>query len=245
LENQAKIPDLVCAKVVEELENRNQLFRNASKDDIRQIIMESVQNALGIRQGPRRERVEPVVTTSHPPLFCMERKKMSRIPPDFKMPVGNLEKAWVHYCCWDDQNNIPPLRAVYGHELKRSLSPSFASYRALMDAIAKKAEEQGIWVETTDPVVAKDILNRVDLSDIIPMVTPTGRKRRLQQVRWNTLVNDFYAKRKQSQEVQFQPVDGGGGGGEDDDDYDLLFFLILTKESFDILRQGSPGILDE
>ena len=39
-----------------------------------------------------------------------------------------------------------------------------------MDAIAKKAKEQGVWVEPTDPVVAKDILKSVDLSGVIPLL---------------------------------------------------------------------------
>jgi len=46
LEHQ-KIPDLVSAKVAEALKERNQLFRNASKDDVRQFITDAVRNTLG------------------------------------------------------------------------------------------------------------------------------------------------------------------------------------------------------
>jgi len=63
-----------------------------------------------------------------------------------------------------------------------------------------KAIEQNVWVDPTDPVVAKNVLERVDLSEVIPTKTATGRPRRLDQVRWTTLVNDFYALRQKSQQ---------------------------------------------
>jgi len=66
-----------------------------------------------------------------------------------------------------------------------------------MEAILKKAEEQGVWEEPTDPTVAKEILNRIDFSDIISTKTPNGHIRRLDQLGWKTLANDFYAKRQQ------------------------------------------------
>jgi len=211
------IPDAVCAKVVRELEDRNELFRNASRDEIRQMITDCVQNALGISQNARRPNEQPVAAAkdSHPQFYYSGISKASRLPPDFQLPTGNLQKAWVAYCCWDDQNNIPPLRAVFGRELKRCLSARFASYRTLMEAIANKAVEQGLWIESTDPVVVKDILDKVDLSEIIPTKTPTGRTRRLNEISWTTLVNDFYALRLKSRQGNVQQpmhVD------EDDDD---------------------------
>ena len=55
-------------------------------------------------------------------------------------------------------------------------------------------------------LIAKDILRKVDLSGIIPTKTPTGHPRRLQQLRWTTLVNDFYAMRQQSQQTSSQSI---------------------------------------
>jgi len=195
------IPDLVCTKVVEQLEDRNQLFRNASREEIQQMITSCFQNALGMPQNAERQIAQPVVAKNgHPKFYYSAPTKASRIPPDFKLPTGNLQKAWVAYCCWDDQKNIPPLRAVFGHELERRHSARFASFRTLMEAIVMKAIEQNVWVDPTDPVVAKNVLERVDLSEVIPTKTATGRPRRLDQVRWTTLVNDFYALRQKSQQ---------------------------------------------
>ena len=129
------------------------------------MITNSVQNALGIPQDGRRESAQPAVAgDSHPQFYLTETEKATRIPPNFTLSTGNFQRAWVAYCCWDDQRKIPPLRVIFGHELKRSLSARFASNKTLMEAIVKKAVEQGWWEEPVDPVVMKNILNRVDLS---------------------------------------------------------------------------------
>ena len=120
--------------------------------------------------------------------------------------MGNLQTAWVSYCCWNDQENLPPLRAIFDRELSRSLSARFASYRTFMEAIVQKAVEQNVWQEPTDSSVAKEILRNVDLSGIIPTKTPKGHPRRLEQLRWTTLVNDFYAMRQQSQQTSSQSI---------------------------------------
>ena len=63
-----------------------------------------------------------------------------------------------------------------------------------------KAVEQGLWVESIDPVVEKNILSMIDPSEILPTTTPTGLSRRLDQIKWITLANDFYVLRHQYQQ---------------------------------------------
>jgi len=195
-ENYKRIPDLVAAKVVQELDQRNQLFRNASKAEIQQFIMEAVHSAM--EQGSREQPADGAQLQQQPSAdgALHPYPGMKRIPPGFKLPTSNLQTAWLNYLCWDDQRRVTPLRWIFGHELNRNLSPRFASYRTLMEAIITRAKEQGVWVETTDPIVAKRILNDVDLSDFIPTETPKGRKRRIDQLRWTTLSNDYYNYRK-------------------------------------------------
>jgi len=227
-EHQKRIPDLVSVKVVEALEERNQLFRNASKDDVRQFIMDAVQIALG--GGAQEPEILPdaqpraprpaSAEADRPQLYLTDKNKMTRIPPDFTLPSGNLQTAWSWYCCWDDQRKIPPLRAVFGHELSRSLSARFASYRTLMEAILKEAQKQGVWEETTDPAKAKDILKHVDLSGILPVRSPGGRIRRLDQLNWTTLANDFYATRQKL--LQKPPTDDPQDGDDEETDDDEM-----------------------
>ena len=95
------------------------------------------------------------------------------------LSVGNLQRAWVTYRCRNEQIKAPPLRVIFGHELKRSLSARFASNKTLMEAIVMKAVEQGLWVKSIDPAVVKNILDTEDLSEILPTTTPIGRSRRL------------------------------------------------------------------
>ena len=68
--------------------------------------------------------------------------------------------------------------------------------------------------------MVKNILNRVDLSEILPTTTPSGRVRRLDQIKWTTLVNDFYALRQQSQQGNVQPEADGDDDNETDDEHD-------------------------
>jgi len=200
-EAQKKIPDAVTEKFIQVLEDRNQLVRNATKEDLENLLTDCFQKALGLNRAESQQNAQPqqtgAIQVNRAELYTSENKRVSRIPPDFKLPCGTLQTAWVAYCCWDDQNNIPPLRAIYGHELSRKLSARFASYRTLMEAIIQKAEEQGIWVKPTNCIVAKQILNSVDLSEIIPTKTPKGRPRRLDQLGWTTLANDYYERKQQ------------------------------------------------
>jgi len=122
---------------------------------------------------------------------------MSRIPPDFKLPRGNLQTAWICYCCWDKRRGIPPLRAVYGKELQRKLTSRFTRYTKLMEAIRNQAIHQNVWKEPDDEIAAVDILRKVDLSTIVPSTTRYARRqRRLDQLSWSTLAKDFYDRHR-------------------------------------------------
>ena len=117
---------------------------------------------------------------------------MSRLPPDFKLPRGNLQTAWISYCCWDKRKKIPPLRAVYGREMNRKLTSRFTRFCKLMEAIVNQAKTQNVWKEPEDEKSALDILRSVNLSAVIPPKTRTNRQRRLDQLSWSTLANDYY-----------------------------------------------------
>jgi len=208
-----RIPDLVGSKLMEDLESTNQLFRNASRDEIKSFIFHAVQAAVDnarIPPAPARPAHAASADSQNPnpqevcfpQLFLSDKNTMTRLPPDFTLPSGNLQTAWVCYLCWDKERGIPPLRAVFGGEMKRSLSGKFSMYKKLMEAIIAKAKEQNVWVEPKDPASAIDILNRVDTSEIIPRTTPSKRQRRIDQLRWTTLANGCYFHKPQDDHQQ-------------------------------------------
>ena len=122
------------------------------------------------------------------PKLYLSNGRLSRLPPDFVLPRGSLQSAWVRYFCWDSKKQTPPLRAVFGREMARRLSSRFARYKKLMEAIMDQAKLQSVWpAGPEDENSAMQILRQVDLSAIIPSSTRTRRVRRLDQLSWSTL----------------------------------------------------------
>jgi len=146
----------------------------------------------------RRLNVAPGDAVFKPNAYLMQtskRVKWSRLPPNFQLPNGSLQSAWICYLCYDERNRLPPLRFVDGAEMNRSLSGEFTKYRKLMEALIQKAKDLGFWVDVVDQTDALDIFKHFNLSEIFPTTTPKGRARRLDQLKWETLANDFYNHR--------------------------------------------------
>jgi len=119
-------------------------------------------------------------------LYPTPHGKFSRLPPGFRVPNATLKSAWEFYCCGDEAKEIPPLRSVNGFEMDRKRCSLFTRYRKLMDAIYRKAVEQNIWQEPpANRIVANEILNAIDLSEIIPFHVRDHRPgKRLVELSW-------------------------------------------------------------
>ena len=76
-----------------------------------------------------------------------------------------------------------------------------------MEAIIDQAKAQGLWKQPKDSQKASDILDRVDLSSIVSTETETKRPRRLNQLCWSTLANNYYLSHRQLQTARKRPRD--------------------------------------
>jgi len=211
--NQAltQMPDRISAMLDQRVDGEGAFLRNASSEQVKHLISEAVREVIdnhNQRIPAPEDEGAPVVEQGlvFPSFFPTEKSKLSRLPPDFELPHGSLQNAWVCYLCWDKRKRLPPLRAVSGAEMRRSLASRFSRLRVLMEAIIKIAKQQNLWVEPEDERTAMQILNSVDLSQVISVTTHKHRTRRLDQLSWTTLAKDYYASLKQQRREADQDV---------------------------------------
>jgi len=174
-------------------------------------LFERLQHAHERQQEPQQQRRDSANRARVPllQLYVTKNGKFSKLPPDFRLPRGNLKTAWEHYCCSDEARGIPALRSVNGFEMDRKLSTLFTRYRKLMDAIYRKAVEQNVWEEPpASREVANNILNSIDLSEILPFHVCAHRgSKRLDELSWITLSNDLYHSRRMLRQHPADPQD--------------------------------------
>ena len=134
-------------------------------------------------------------------LVHLTEGKLSRIPPDYVIPGGNLKTAWIRYFCWDGQ--IPPLREITGKELCRKYSSTFSKYKSIKEGIIAEAKKQKVWSGIPkDEITAGRILNRIRMNRIIPMKTRRNSPRRVDQLSWITLAHSYYVIHKEEMRVR-------------------------------------------
>ena len=198
----AALPEVVTRSLQEFVES--QPSRPLTVERVGSIVTDACNNLFerlqNVRDHPPQQQQQQQLGGPAPrirvpmQLYLTPSGKFSRLPPDFRVPNATLKAAWEFYCCGDDAKDLPPLRSVNGFEMDRKCCSLFTRYRKLMDAIYRKAVEHNIWQEPpANRIVANDILNAIDLSEIIPFHVRDHRPgKRLAELSWITLSNDLY-----------------------------------------------------
>ena len=201
------LPDSLLQSLTHFIEERNMSCRPVTKDDLQSVIsaeFERFWQRLGEERTDDHDHHQETddsnsafVSASDHSLFVVDGK-LTRLPPDFTLPTGNLTNAWICYLFPDKQNGTPPLRAVFGKEVPKKFGPSFSRYKQLMEAIIEQARMQNKWSEPKDTEEALSILNSLDLSTVISSQTATNRpRRRLHELCWSTLAQNYYLSHRQ------------------------------------------------
>ena len=203
------LPNSLTETLGEYIEQRSVASRPVTKDEVRTVILEALDNfwqrmntppdkgsaeedESHSQENPSDDSSSNFVCPKEQPLY-VTNGKMSRLPSNFILPSGNLYAAWMSYLFVDKSEGTPPLRAVFGSEMPRKLGPSFSRYKHLMEAIIEQARKQGIWNEPKNPTDASAILDKVDLTAII--TTDAAKKRpraRFDLLSWTTLAQEYY-----------------------------------------------------
>jgi len=190
------LPDRVAHSIDQMLDER-QGDRQVTSEDIKNCVSQAFTQtlqALGYNPLPREQQqhVEQPRQSLPQQLYLTEKNRFTRLPPDFSLPSGTVKTAWICYFCWDTNKGIPPLRAVHGIEMRRSLASRFTRYKKFMEAIVSLAKEQNVWEEPKDLSHALKVFDRIDWSQLFPATSPKNRVRRFDQLSWSTLANDYY-----------------------------------------------------
>jgi hypothetical protein len=133
------------------------------------------------------------------------------VPESFEMPRGNHQTAWHHYCRGDPARLTPPLRVLKWSDLRKGLRQQLREFKSLMVPMEERLKELGEWVEMPSHSQAQAMYDSVfrEFLTISPR-TPTGRKRRVEQISWKTIVRE--SKRRKAATVSAagdSPASGG------------------------------------
>ncbi len=119
-----------------------------------------------------------------------------RLPEGFELPSVNLALALDLWCLghpakgWPPLCSVQPIDAGEGKEVQRR----FSDYRALMIMIALRLKTAQKWVNNPTQAQVTEMYNYIRLH--LPDTTTKGRKRRLDQVTWATVLRHCTKKWK-------------------------------------------------
>jgi len=191
------LPEKIGKMLDDRMQQSPDFFGHATADQLKSIVSGAMQEVIASQRQINDVIDQPPVTREcvrYPQFYVNENGNLSRIPPEFHLPKGPIDKCWLCYCCWDKTKDVPPLRSVSGKELDRKLSSSFTKFKKVMKLIEKAAREQNVWEEPTDYQAASNVLKRVKLDNIFATLSRRKRKRRWSQLSWLTLAKELYHK---------------------------------------------------
>ena len=94
------MPDQIKQWLNQGLQMHEHFLRCASADKVKAVMVEASQEVIGRKEADESERsAAAVVPIKYPPLFLSNENKLTRIPPNFKLPRGPLHTAWARYFC--------------------------------------------------------------------------------------------------------------------------------------------------
>jgi len=116
--------------------------------------------------------------------------KLHAFPEDFTLPKGNAFIAWQQYCCGDSRRKILPLRRLTSHDLRQSQKKRFYDFLFLMNQLKNGLKEKNLWKEGELTIEEANSLFPTAFASLnIPKETHKNRRRRIDQIQWNSVVS--------------------------------------------------------
>lgn len=114
-----------------------------------------------------------------------------RLPEDFSFTNGGILTAWQSWCCSDSIKKIPPLRTTgpRDHSKKNGMRKRSSDYRFLMAYIEQEVKQKGAWKDNPSIEEANEMFYLINETLPLPEYSGKNRKRRIDQMKWNTAVN--------------------------------------------------------
>lgn len=112
-----------------------------------------------------------------------------RVPNDFVYFKGTFSIAAQHWFCGNPFQGYPPLRQLTSEQFpNRDKQARFADLKFMMDLIENEARRKKYWIKNPTPGEAAEIATKAQHILRVPLITESGRQRRIEQLEWTTLV---------------------------------------------------------
>lgn len=133
-------------------------------------------------------------------LYLWDDGHFHRLPKDFRFTEGGLLQAWLMWCCGNPSMEIPPLRITEPVDYNGSnMRKRYSDYKYLMNFIEHEAKKSGQWSNNLNIEIANDLFRHFEQTQDISRFSEKGRSRRLEQMKWSTVVNVFRKKMRSNQ----------------------------------------------
>ena len=118
--------------------------------------------------------------------------RLHLLPETFELPTGNCFDAWAWWCLGSANHQVPPLRRLTPHEFSSKLrKKQFGHFQYLNNTIEARLREIGVtpnW-ERLDDGAAAQLFHQSGVLSCIPSQTSQNRKRRTNEISWQTCVS--------------------------------------------------------
>jgi hypothetical protein len=203
LQRQEENVGRVIEGIAKDLEDRAIGARTVTRDGLKEMLLQTLQNAGLMRAVERLENpiaapASPVINRNVQGQMYMWGGRLARLPEDFVFPSGSVRIAWQHWCCGNTSKGYPPLRLIKPRDIAlEKVKRRLADYRFLMKRIQDSIEDDQFRIEDITITEANSLFDRYSHIAELPNLTSNNRTRRNNQLAWITVATELRKQRNQ------------------------------------------------
>ena len=206
-----EIPPTVVSGVADLLEERavgaNTVTRNGLREMLRDLLQPLqtrldtlAEGGTALASNTSSEQETPV----HWQAFFWGGR-FRRVPQDFELPKGGMRTTFQQWCLGNPAKGHPPLQQLQAIDMgddsdraQKNKRRRLADLHALMGKLKNHLIQANHWIELPSLEQVNTMFDEAVAALDIPPETPKGRKRRLDQISWTTIVREVLTGRKKN-----------------------------------------------
>lgn len=135
--------------------------------------------------------------------------RFSKVPETFVVPKGSTAVAFQHWMFGSHEAGYPPLRTVMPVDVPAKQKERFSHLRWLMRELEQEAKQRRVWIKAPSPEEAVGVFRATMPHLGLPSRTANGRKRRVDDLNWGTVVNSLRKVRSRNSDEDEASDDDG------------------------------------
>ena len=198
-----EMPERVATQVHSMLEAEAITAKTVTADVLEATVRRVLQECAGQltnSQSNHAAKDAPASASVHSPEFrCFTwGGGLRRVPEDFTLPGCNLRTAWCLYCCGNTELHYAPFKNLEPSDMSTDAKAKILNnFHAVMRIVEDHAAALPDWSFPSTVHDAQEAFTRVEEKLPIPSLTPSGRKRRVGEIFWSTVLNIIRTPNKQ------------------------------------------------